>query len=188
MAKPTPVPPPPLSPAQRGKIRRLSAPAAPDAGEGGELNVVPYLDVVMNLTMFVLATVSVIFVSSVDTSAAVQNPDRPYQQELSALRLSVLITDQGVGLKTAGGNVAPGCEGLGRGITIPRAAGAHDLASVAACARRLKTARPEFAAERQVTLSASPGVDYQTVMAVMDTLRGDGAAELFPEVHLAVVR
>ena len=57
-----------------------------------------------------------------------------------------------------------------------------------ACARRLKTARAEFASEREVALSASPGVEYQTVLAVMDALRHDGDAELFPEVRLAVVR
>ena len=47
-----------LSAAQRSKIRRLSAPKelAPDE-EGGELNIVPFLDIVTNVLMFVLATV-----------------------------------------------------------------------------------------------------------------------------------
>ena len=58
-----------LSAAQRSKIRRLSQPAdlSPDE-EGGELNIVPFLDIVMNILIFVLATVSVTFTSAVDTN------------------------------------------------------------------------------------------------------------------------
>jgi len=175
-----------MSASQRAKIRRLAAEGHDDAAAGGELNVVPYLDVVMNLTMFVLATVSVIFVSSVDTKAAVQNPGTPYER--TPLGLTVLVTDEGVAMKTAGGNVATGCDGAGPGVAVPKLAGTQDLATLTACARRLKAARPEFAAEREVALSASPGIDYQTVLAVMDALRRDGDVELFPEVRLAVVR
>ena len=59
----------PLSAAQRSRIRRLSQPKEPDAGEeAGELNVVPYLDIIMNVLMFVLASVSVTFVTSIDTT------------------------------------------------------------------------------------------------------------------------
>jgi biopolymer transport protein ExbD len=177
--------PAPLSAAQRSKIRRL---AAEERGEeaGAELNVVPYMDVVMNLTMFVLATVSVIFVSSVETRAAALNPGRPYQP--ATLGLTVLVTEQGVSMKTAAGNVATGCGEGGSGIAVPKRDGQQDLPTVTACARRLKAARAEFAAEREVALSASPGVEYQTVLAVMDALRHDGDAELFPEVRLAIVR
>ena len=54
---------PPLSAAQRSRIRRLSQPKEPEPGdEAGELNVVPYLDIIMNILMFVLASVSVSFV------------------------------------------------------------------------------------------------------------------------------
>jgi len=49
-----------LSAAQRSKVRRLSRPRelAPDE-EGGELNIVPFLDIITNVLMFVLATISV---------------------------------------------------------------------------------------------------------------------------------
>ena len=45
-----------LSAAQRAKIRRLSQPRelSPDE-EGGELNIVPFLDIVVNILIFVLA-------------------------------------------------------------------------------------------------------------------------------------
>ena len=44
-----------LTTAQRSKIRRLSQPKelTPDE-EGGELNIVPFLDIIMNILIFVL--------------------------------------------------------------------------------------------------------------------------------------
>ena len=58
-----------LSASQRSKIRKLSAPKelAPDE-EAGELNIVPFLDIVMNVLMFVLATISVTFTATIDTA------------------------------------------------------------------------------------------------------------------------
>ena len=57
-----------LSASQRSKIRRLSAPRelSPDE-EGGELNIVPFLDIITNVLMFVLATVSVTFTATIDS-------------------------------------------------------------------------------------------------------------------------
>ena len=54
-----------LSAQQRSKIRRLSQPKelAPDE-EGGELNIVPFLDIITNVLMFVLATVTVTFTAT----------------------------------------------------------------------------------------------------------------------------
>ena len=42
----------PLTAAQRGRIRRLSQPRelSPDE-EGGELNIIPFLDIIMNLSL-----------------------------------------------------------------------------------------------------------------------------------------
>ncbi len=174
---------PPLSPAQRSKIRRLSERGDADAG-GGELNLTPYLDIVMNVLMFVLATVAVTFASTIDTSAAGTNVVR---REPAKLELSAFITEQGVSLKTASGNVAPGCEGLGAGLTLPARDGALDLAGLSACVRQIKAA-PAFQEETQVTVTASPGIDYASVVAVMDALRRDDRGELFPEVSLAVAR
>src|SRR5678815_5989529 len=91
----------PLTAAQRSKIRRLAGPRDAEAGDaGGEINVVPYLDIITNVMMFVLATVAVTFVSSVDATAGILNGDRPRDVQTSALGLSVLITGQGVSLKT----------------------------------------------------------------------------------------
>lgn len=180
----------PLSPAQRSKIRRLSQPKEPDPGEeAGELNIVPYLDIIMNILMFVLASVSVTFVTSIETTPPSIGGGKP-RQELSsrALNLSAFITGQGVSLKTSGGNIATGCQDVGAGITVPKKGDDYDLASITACAKRLKNARAEFKEETQVTITANPGIEYKVLIDVIDSLRSDGQEELFPEFHLGVAR
>jgi biopolymer transport protein TolR len=175
-----------LSAAQRSRIRRLSAPAEPQPGdEAGELNVVPYLDIMMNIMMFVLASVTVAFVTTINTSAAQANP--VHHSDGSGLHLTALITGEGVALKTAGASVGPGCEGVAPGIAVPNRGGEVDVAALTACARRIK-ATSAGEKETQVTVTASPGIPYATVVAVMDGLRRDGEGELFPEVTLGVVR
>jgi len=177
----------PLSAAQRSKIRRLAVATDPDPGDdAGELNVVPYLDIIMNVMMFVLASVAVAFTATISTTA--QASVRPGPTPPDALSLTALVTQQGVALKTASGAIAPGCGDTGPGVTIPKVAGEHDLAGLSACARRVKGARPQFAAETQVAVTASPDVPYQDVIGVMDALRGDERGELFPDARLGVVR
>jgi biopolymer transport protein TolR len=180
----------PLSAAQRSRIRRLSQNREPDPGEeAGELNVVPYLDIITNILMFVLASVSVTFVASIDTTPPSMG-GKGVRSELQskALNLSVFVTGQGVSLKTSGGNIATGCQDVGSGITVPKKGEDYDFPSLTACAKRLKTAREEFKSETQVTITANPGIDYKTIIDVMDSLRSDGQEELFPDVHFGVAR
>jgi biopolymer transport protein ExbD len=185
----------PLSAAQRSRIRRLSQPKEPDAGEeAGELNVVPYLDIIMNILMFVLASVSVTFVASIDTTPPSIGGGKVRADISSqALNLSAFITGQGVVLKTSGGNIAPGCGAgsgvsIGAGVSIPKKGDVYDLTSLAACAKDIKSVRPEYKEEMQVTVTANPNIDYKTVIDVMDALRGTGEEPLFPEVHFGVAR
>src|SRR3954453_24078864 len=100
----------PLSPAQRSRIRRLSQHKEPAAGEeAGELNVVPYLDIITNIMMFVLASVSVSFIASIDTTPPVIG-GKGVRSDITtkALNLSAWITNEGVSLKTSTGNIGPG--------------------------------------------------------------------------------
>ncbi len=180
----------PLSAAQRSRIRRIAAPKEAEPGEeAGELNVVPYLDIIMNILMFVLASVSVSFVGSIDTTPPSIGGSRVRADVSSkALNLSAWITTQGVSLKTSGGNIAPGCNEAGSGITIPNQGENVDLRSLTACAKKLKNANPAFKEETQVTITANPGIEYKTLIDVMDALRSDAEEELFPDVHFGVAR
>ena len=180
----------PLSASQRSRIRRLSAPKEPEAGdEAGELNIVPYLDIIMNILMFVLASVSVAFVSSIDTTPpSIGGSGVRDRVESKALNLSAWITDQGISLKTSRGNIATGCNDAGAGITVPKVANDFDYKSITDCVKRLKSADPSFKDETQVTITANPGIDYRTVIQVMDALRSNGQEDLFPDVHFGVAR
>lgn len=175
-----------LGPSQRARIRRLSAPKDAEPGEeSGELNVVPYLDIIMNVMMFMLAAVSIVFVSTIGAQAAAANP-RIAPAPGQSLRLTALVTRDGVGLTTSTGHIAPGCDSIGVGLTIPKREGAHDLTALTDCARRIKTSRADLALESQITLTASPDVAYEDVVSVMDALRSDPAGELFPTVSFGV--
>ena len=193
----------PLSPAQRSKIRRLSQPVEPAPGdEAGELNIVPYLDIIMNILMFMLAAVSVTFVASIDSSPpAIGGGKVRADVSSKALNLSSLITTKGISLKTSGGNIATGCQGPGPGETIPFEGTKYlepkgestpewtaALKALTACAKQLKNANPEWKEETQVTVTANNNVEYRTLIDVMDALRTDADEELFPEVHFGIVR
>jgi biopolymer transport protein TolR len=178
-----------LTTAQRSRIRRLSQPKelTPDE-EGGELNIVPFLDIIMNILIFVLATVAVTFTATIDTTPPASKSSGVRAEVPSeALNLTVLIVNDGFSLKAAGGNIAPGCLGPGAGIAIPLKNGKYDLEGLTACASHLKKASPEFADENQVYISGNPGTDYQTVIDVIDALRADAQGEaLFENVNFKV--
>jgi biopolymer transport protein TolR len=181
---------PPLSAAQRSRIRRLSAPKEPEPGEeAGELNIVPYLDIITNIMMFVLASVSVSFVASIDTTPpAIGGGKVRVDPSAKSLNLAAFITSQGISLKTSSGNIATGCNDVGSGVTVPKNGEDYDFKSLTACAKRLKNANASFKEETQVTITANPGIEYKTVIDVMDSLRSDGEEDLFPEVHFGVAR
>jgi biopolymer transport protein TolR len=180
-----------LSAAQRSKIRRLSQPKelSPDE-EGGELNIVPFLDIVVNILIFVLATVAVTFTASIETNPpASKGAGVRAEIPSQALNLTVLITGEGFSLKASGGNIAPGCDSVGAGYAVPKANGTYDFAGLTACAAKLKATSSDFADETQATITANPGIEYQVVIAVMDALRTTKAGDaLFENIQFGVAR
>lgn len=180
----------PLSPAQRSKVRRLARWVPPAPGEeAGELNIVPYLDIVMNIIVFTIATIAVVFMSTIDTTPPSAGGGRGTRSATKSLNLTALITSDGIALKTSSGNIATGCSHIGSGITVPRQSnGEHDYAELKRCARELKKQNDRFAEETQVTITANPDVAYQVVIHTMDAFRSDRAGELFPNVHFGVAR
>lgn len=171
-----------LSPAQHAAIRRLSQPAERSPADDGELNVVPFLDIVTNVLLFVLATLPAVFTSTIPASL----PSTNGRGEAPLLGLTVALTREGVSVKTAGGNLAPGCDAVGEGVTIAPGDGA--MQKLRACATRLK-ATEAGRGERTVRLVAEPDVDYQAVVRATDALREtDGGEPLFPDVLIGTIR
>lgn len=200
-----------LSAAQRSKIRRLTAPKeiGPDEEEGGELNIIPFLDIVVNVLMFVLATITVSFTATMETSPP-KAGGGGRAAEAPTLGLAVLVVGDGFSVKARGGNVAPGCSndsGIGAGLAVPKNDRGYDFEALKGCACRLKQAATEFQSEMQVTISANPNVPFQVVASTMDAVRNitpDQARsascsipqlaadkttyDLFPEVNFGLAR
>jgi biopolymer transport protein TolR len=179
-----------LSSAQVAKIRRLSQPKelAPDE-EGGELNIVPFLDIIVNILIFVLATVAVTFTATIETTPPASGGGVRSSAESKALNLTVLIVTDGFSIKASGGNVAPGCAGLGAGNAISKQGARYDYTALTTCAAKLKKSSPDFADETQVSIAANNDIDYQTVISTIDALRTTTRGEpLFPDVTFKVQR
>ena len=187
-----------LSAAQRGKIRRMSAPKAVDPAEqAGELNIVPFLDIITNVLMFVLASITVTFT----VSLAVDPPRKPPgidSVDEHSLNLTVIVARDGYFLKGRAASIGTGCRGVGSGAaTLPRISASadesldgqkYDVAGLTRCVRRLKDEVPGADTESQVLVTANPNVPFQEVVRVMDALRRDEKGELFPKVVFTVVK
>ncbi|GAC1353378.1 MAG: hypothetical protein NVSMB47_05310 [Polyangiales bacterium] len=195
-----------LTAAQRSKIRRLSAPREiPADEEAGELNIIPFLDIITNVLMFVLASVTVSFTVTLDADApkgGARGVKAATQEE--SLNLTVLILEKGYFVKGRAASIAPGCQTActsNCAATVPRVTAEsaesldgqkYDAASLTKCVRtlkdRLEVDAPLLAAETQVMISANPNVPFQEVVRAMDALRKDDKGDLFPEVVFTVLK
>ena len=109
----------PLSASQRSRIRRLSQPKEHDPSEaGGELNIVPFLDIVMNVLMFVLATIPAVFTSTIDVEPPSVGRGGNVRRDTPSLNLNMIIANGGISLKTGTFSIGPGCEAGGSGFTV----------------------------------------------------------------------
>jgi biopolymer transport protein TolR len=183
-----------LSAAQRSKIRRLAQPKeVPADEEAGELNIVPFLDIIMNVLMFVLATISVTFTATIQTNPPKSGGRAGPKDNVATLGLTVIAVPDGFSMKARGGNVAPGCADTGPGIAIPKKGNQYDYVALKACAQKLKGLQVEFQEERAVTISANPNIPYEVIIGVMDAVRApaqpkDEKDVLFPEVTFGLAR
>lgn len=131
----------------------------------GELNVVPYLDVLMNLILFMLLSVAGLGAWGVIRAGAAH--DGPAGAAADAPTLVVAIRADGFDVSR-----------FGEGDAL-----LHDVDALAARAEAVRRS----VSTRRVLLVPAPGVPYATVVAAMDALRAtpDGRA-LFPDVALAL--
>ncbi|MBI2393779.1 MAG: biopolymer transporter ExbD [Deltaproteobacteria bacterium] len=188
-----------LTAAQRSKIRRLSQPKeiAPDE-EAGELNIVPFLDIITNVLMFVLASISVTFTISLLADAPKQGKGGVAKIQEESLNLTVIIASDGYFIKGRAASIAEGCNGIGGGRpTVPRLPAGptesfdgkkYDIAALQKCARKLKEEVTNADAEQQVMVTANPNVPFQEIVRVMDAVRKDDKGELFPNVVFTVLK
>lgn len=182
----------PLSASQRSKIRRLSQPREHDPSEaGGELNIVPFLDIIMNVLMFVLATIPAVFTSTIDIEPPSTGRGGGIRKDTQPLNLNLIIATGGISLKTGAFSIGPGCEAGGSGFTVAATGdGTVPWDDVKACAIKLKNASPDYKDENNITIIAEPGTPYSTIIKAMDAVRfaDNGEDILFDNVNFGVPR
>ena len=182
-----------LSPAQRMYIRKRTKIRDLDPSEmAGELNIIPFLDIVVNLIMFLLVTTTtVLAVAQIEAQLPQYRGGVGSRstESANALNLNVTITQNGIIVTGSGGKLAPGCTttAAGRVVTVSRLGnGQYDWPALTDCVARVKS---EFPEEQQVILGADPLVEYEHLVKAMDAVRNkrteNGTQELFPQVLLS---
>ena len=180
-----------LSPRQRAYIRKRTAEIDLDPSETvGELNIIPFLDIVVNLIMFLLATAEmVLLISQIDSDLPRISRGRSKSTDAveTPLNLNVTVTENGVLVTGSGGKLAAGCTDIdppgSRAVTVARKGKDYDWKGLTECVSKIKK---QFKDEDTVTISADPQVQYEYIVAAMDAVRASGAAELFPKVMVSV--
>jgi biopolymer transport protein ExbD len=166
----------------------------------GELNIVPYLDVVVNLVMFMLLSMTgLITLGVLNVSAPRIGGEAGALAAAEAgpkLLLTVAIGRQGFYVAGAGGVLGGDANAtdLTRAPTIPlRQDGKYDFAALST---QLSTIKQKFPNETQVILTADGSVVYDILIQTMDACRelvvksADGKTDrkpLFFDVSLSVI-
>jgi len=170
-----------LTPAQRSRVRarvrRLAASVEEEEESKGELNLVPFLDVLVNTIIFLLATAAMATpLAHIKATAPTEVVTPKGPTAPSSMLLTVAIGRDGFYMAGAGGVV-----GRGDGPTLPTRGG-YDYRGLTRLARELKARHPD---QRKVTITADREVPYRVVVATMDALRGTPQIPLLDQVSFA---
>jgi biopolymer transport protein TolR len=164
----------------------------------GELNIVPYLDILMNLIIFMLlsmtglAAFGILNVNAPNYGPPGAGAAAPAEGE--KLLLTVAISHKGFFIAGAGAVLGAESAGTGNQVnaqgepTIPRKVdGNYDYPALTGKILQIKKAFPN---ETKVVIAADGDTAYETLIATMDALRETTGAEhqiLFPDVTLAAM-
>jgi biopolymer transport protein ExbD len=165
--------------------------------EFGELNIVPYLDILMNLIIFMLLSMTglalfgILNVNAPNYGGAeVAAPDA----NAPKLLLSVLISEKGFFVAGTGAVLGQQAEGQAPSSstegapTIPRKSdGSLDFAALNAKMIEVKAA---FPSETKVIIGAEGNIPYESLIQTMDAIRETFGKErklLFSDVTLAAM-
>ncbi len=177
-----------LSARQRAYIKKHGTVHEPGVDElDDELNIVPFLDIVINLIMFLLMTIATAaFFNQLEAAMPPSGPGAPGSNDGERpLNLHVVVSQRGVIVTTSNGKLDTGCTGTASGdvISVPRVANGYDWPALTQCLARVKAAGNEE--ERRVTITGDPQVEYQEIIHAMDAARVNGEDELFPEIRIS---
>jgi biopolymer transport protein ExbD len=164
----------------RRKLRR-------ETEEVGELNIVPYLDIMMNLIMFMLLTMTALITLGVlNVTAPSYGPSASAgESDKNKLTLTVAITRQGFFVAGTGG-VLPGESADTTQPTIGLKNGQFDYDGLT---QKMIDIKKLFPDNTKVILTADANLPYLTLVKTMDSVREytgpDGKHPLFFDVSLS---
>jgi biopolymer transport protein ExbD len=160
----------------RAAMRRLRDHAEEAEEDNGEINLVPYLDIVTNIIIFLLASVVYnVALGNVNVSlpaissgggAAAEEPERP------PLNLTVNAGNSGFTIGASGGILPQ---------PIPKQPnGDYDYKALT---EKLMEIKKEYADETKATFNADAHIPYEIVIKTLDAIREDTASKpLFPDI------
>lgn len=165
----------------RAAMRRMKEHNEELEDEVGEINLVPYMDIVTNIIIFLLASVvNQIALGNVNVSvptlsagSGASSEDKP---EKPPLNLTVSVGATGFTIAASGG-VLP---------VIPKLPNAqYDYKQLTTKLLEIKSA-PDNAEETKVNFNADANTSYDIVVATLDAMRIDETGKaLFPDVAFA---
>lgn len=154
--------------------------------ELGELNIVPYLDILMNLIIFMLLSITgltsfgILNVNapSYGGPSAGVSQDKPEEEKMV---LSVLISKKGLFVNTQHTVLSEGGQ-----PTVPlKADGSYDFDALNAEMVKVKSAVPT---ETKVIVAAESDTPYEVLIQTMDAIRETkDRRALFPDVTLGAI-
>ena len=160
--------------------------------EAGELNIVPYLDIMMNLIMFMLLTMTALItlgilnvtVPSTAAGASTPDPDKP------PLTLSVSVTHTGFLVAAVGGVLPGAAPAAGADSNAPTIGltktGDFDFDALT---QKMIDVKKAFPTETKIILQADSTIPYGSVIRTMDAVREyqapDGKHQLFFDISLS---
>jgi biopolymer transport protein ExbD len=156
---------------------------------GSELDLLPVMNLVTILIPMLLMGATVVNLSVIDTTLpAITDPDRIPDEP--GLRLTVAITDQGLGLKSAAGGVEASEDLQLPCHAQPCGVDGYDYDGLTDALARIKDEHPD---ESSLILLPEERVPYEVLVKVMDAARehqGQRTAQgearsLFPQVVMA---
>jgi biopolymer transport protein TolR len=152
---------------------------------GQELNLVPYLDVMVNLVLFMLVTITSFLSFTILNASIPQIAPDSAQVEDKLKKEELLLV---VRVLANGYRVDPSVQG-GPAIAkreIPKKDGNYDQATLREFMVGLKQ---RFKDEEKVLIVAEPAVNYESIIVTMDSVRETEPSleNLFPEVTLSIL-
>jgi biopolymer transport protein ExbD len=168
----------------RAKMRKMREDHEDEEMENGELNLVPYLDIVTNVIMFLMMTTSfaaaLADINVTSPTAGVTSggaTDQPKQD----LNLTLQVSDKGYTIAASGAVLYEG-DVVGKLPTIPKKGNDYDRDGLT---KKMRQIKDQFPDETKLIINANPEITYENVVAAMDSCRNDGPKVMFNDVLLS---